>query len=287
MRRLRLNRIRNMPAAEIRSRARQEFLKLGGRFSLASGREMSDSEFLRHFPRTAALPSAKAAAALILDRIYRETHSPEERSALISKADSACCGRFDLMGFSALSFGEPIDWRLEPLSGRRTGLVHWSRIDYLDPQVAGDKKITWELNRHQHFVTLGQAYWMTGDEGYAVAFADQITSWMDANPPGIGINWASSLELAFRLVSWIWALYLFSDARAVTQELVARLLKFMLLHARHIDAFTSQYFSPNTHLTGEALGLVYLGVALPELESAPYWRERGLKILVEQLPIQV
>src|SRR5262249_42778858 len=205
MRRLRLNRIRNMPAAEIRSRARQEFLKLGGRFSLASGREMSDSEFLRHFPRTAALPSAKAAAALILDRIYRETHSqedglrgpfpalsqraaivaamdrrfPEERSALISKADSACCGRFDLIGFSALSFGEPIDWRLEPLSGRRTGLVHWSRIDYLDPQVAGDKKITWELNRHQHFVTLGQAYWMTGDEGYAVAFADQITSWMD------------------------------------------------------------------------------------------------------------
>ena len=33
----------------------------------------------------------------------------------------------------------------------------------------GDVKHVWELNRHQHFVTLGQAYWYTGDEAFARA----------------------------------------------------------------------------------------------------------------------
>jgi hypothetical protein len=47
----------------------------------------------------------------------------------------------------------------EPTTGKRTPLLHWSQIDFLNPDVAGDKKFTWELNRHQFFVTLGQAYW--------------------------------------------------------------------------------------------------------------------------------
>ncbi|MGH9764761.1 MAG: heparinase II/III family protein, partial [Blastocatellia bacterium] len=101
-----------------------------------------------------------------------------------------------------MDFGYPINWRLEPTSGKETPLTHWSRIDYLDPSVAGDKKITWELNRHSHFITLGQAYVMTGDEAYAQAFVGQASSWMDQNPPNLGINWSSSLELAFRSISW-------------------------------------------------------------------------------------
>ena len=88
----------------------------------------------------------------------------DECSALIERAQRAAYGKFDLLGLTDLSFGEPIDWHLEPESGKRTGLDHWSEIDYLSPEVAGDKKITWELNRHQHFVTLGQAYWLTGYE---------------------------------------------------------------------------------------------------------------------------
>lgn len=41
----------------------------------------------------------------------------------------------------------------------------------------------------------------------------------------------------------------------------------------------STYFSPNTHLTGEALGLFYLGVMLPEFKRAARWRNVGQSIL--------
>jgi hypothetical protein len=319
MLRNRLNRIRNMPASEVRGRAKQEFLKRCESVLPVAAREMTDTELLRHLQYKSDLQyrsdkpgCVEDASQLLLDRIYRDSHSrhaatgrfpslgerraiadamlrrfPEQRAAIIQKADNACAGRFDLMGFKGLSFGDPIKWRLEPLSGKTTPLTHWSRVDYLDPSVAGDKKITWELNRHQHFVTLGQAYLMTGDERYAAAFAGQVDSWMTSNPPGLGINWASSLELALRIISWIWSLYFFSGSVHLSPRLMARLLKFLVAQARHIDRFMSLYFSPNTHLTGEALGLLYLGTALPELSQSSYWRRRATSILFDQLSKQV
>jgi hypothetical protein len=65
------------------------------------------------------------------------------------------------------------------------------------------------------------------------------------------------------------------------------MLKHLVAHGRHIETYLSYYFSPNTHLTGEALGLFYLGTCLPELGRAGAWREKGLRVLLEQLPLQV
>src|SRR5262249_11071254 len=151
----------------------------------------------------------------------------------------------------------------------------------------GDKKIIWELNRHQYFIQLGQAYWLTGNEAYAETFITHLDSWMDRNPPKKGINWASSLEIAFRSISWLWALRFFRDAPSLRAETFHRAVKFLYLNARHLETYLSTYFSPNTHLTGEALGLFYLGLLLPEFKEACQWKEKGKQILLQQLPIHV
>lgn len=130
---------------------------------------------------------------------------PHSAQRLIGKADRICDGKFDLLGFKELSFGNPVNWHLEPTTGKRIPLLHWSKLDYLDADVAGDKKIIWELNRHQYFSTLGQAYWLTRDERYARTFRNHLEAWMDSNPPKLGINWVSSLEVAFRSMSWLLA----------------------------------------------------------------------------------
>lgn len=231
----------------------------------------------------AFLPSFRdrsRAAALLRERW------PDSVERSIERADAVLEGRFEIFGHE-LHFGDPIDWQLDPLSGRRGPLAHWSRIPFLDPEATGDHKVIWELNRHQHFYDLGKAYWCTGDERYAAAFAAHVTAWMRANPPKLGINWASSLELAFRAISWLWALHYFRDSAHLTPALYREILECLHLHGRHIERFLSTYFSPNTHLTGEALGLAYLGAALPELRHARRWRELGLKILAEQLRRQV
>ena len=216
-----------------------------------------------------------------------KSRMPDAAVRLIEKADRICDGAFALLGFTKLNFGNPIDWHFEPTTGKRIPLRHWSKLDYLDADIAGDKKIIWELNRHQYFATLGQAYWLTNDEKYARAFANHLEQWMDANPPKLGINWASSLEVAFRSMSWLWALYFLKSSPSLSAETVKQAWKFLYLSARHLESYLSTYFSPNTHLTGEALGLFYLGSLLPEFKEAKRWQELGSSILIEQLPVHV
>jgi hypothetical protein len=212
---------------------------------------------------------------------------PDAEREIVNTADRIANGTFDLLGLRDLNLGRPIDWHLEPTSGKRTPLRHWSQLDYLDAQLAGDKKITWELNRHQYFLTLGRAYWLTGDERYTQDFVSHLDSWLTQNPPKLGINWASSLEIAFRSISWLWALQFFKESPSLKPSEVVRMLKFLYLNALHLETFLSTYFSPNTHLTGEALGLFYIGLLLPEFRDAERWRNLGVEILVAQLPRHV
>src|SRR5439155_9729176 len=214
-------------------------------------------------------------------------HMPEAGAQVIAAADAVSRGRFSVLGYRELSFGEPVDWHLDPISGRRAPLVHWSCLNHLNPAAVGDSKVVWELNRHQWLVHLGQAYRLTGDERYAETFVTHLRDWMQANPPGMGINWASSLEVSLRLIAWCWALALFRNARALSPEFFVSLLSAIQAHASHVERYLSYYFSPNTHLTGEALGLVYAGVVFPELRAADRWRKVGTRILIEQSERQI
>ena len=205
----------------------------------------------------------------------------------IDAAEEILEGRIDLFGLKNLYVGTEIDWHREPVSSKRSPLKHWKEFDDLETGETGNKKIIWELNRHQHFFTLGVAYLMTGDERFAASFAAQLDSWMEQNPPGIGVNWSSSLEVSLRAMSWIWAFHFFRDSIHFTPELFKKALKYLYLHARHIEQYLSKYYSPNTHLTGEGLGLYYLGSQLPFFNRAKRWRKLGEDILFSEITKQV
>ena len=212
---------------------------------------------------------------------------PNDVAMLCKRGDAALKGRFDLLGYHDLWFGEPIDWHLDPLRGRRAPDGHWSQIPYLDVGVVGDHKLVWELNRHQHFVTLGQAYWLTGERRFLDGLETQWRDWMTRNQPSRGINWASSLEVALRSVAWLWAAHLARAAGEDRQDLWSEVARSLRAHGRHLERYLSAYFSPNTHLTGEALGLLYLGCRLEETPTTLRWRMLGWRILGEQLERQV
>jgi hypothetical protein len=212
---------------------------------------------------------------------------PCQAEGLRRSADLALEGCFSLLGIERLQFGYPIDWHLEPRSGRRSPLVPWKQLDSLDPSRTGDKKIVWELNRHQHLLTLGRAFLTTGDDRYAAAVGEHIASWIRENPLAQGINWVSSLELAFRCMGWLWSLALIRTWNKWPSLPLHDIARALYLHGRHIERHLSTYYSPNTHLTGEALGLYYLGTCLPELKRARRWRNLGRSILLQELDRQV
>ncbi len=219
--------------------------------------------------------------------LFRELFGQRRGVEIVRKADDILGGRVDLLGLPGLYVGTDIDWHREPVSGKSAPLKHWKQVSDLTTEEIGDLKVLWELNRHQHFFTLGLAYWLTDDERYAEVFARHAETWMEQNPPGLGINWASSLEVSFRLMSWIWALHFFREAKALTSEFFKQVVKYLWLHGRHIERYLSTYYSPNTHLTGEGLGLFYLGTQLPFLKNASAWAALGENILLSEISRQV
>ncbi|HEX6178007.1 MAG TPA: alginate lyase family protein, partial [Thermoanaerobaculia bacterium] len=209
--------------------------------------------------------------------------SSEHRRSVLATAEEICAGRFRMLGYRGLEIGTDPDWHRDAVSGRVAPRIHSSLIDPLDAAVIGDSTVTGELNRHQGMVRLAQAYRISGDERFAAEIVRHTESWLDHNRPGVGINWTSSLELALRLIAWTWALVLIRESSAVTAEFFQRLLASIGQHARRIERNLSFYFSPNTHLTGEALGLVYAGTFYAELPGAERWRTLGTRILVSEI----
>jgi hypothetical protein len=168
-----------------------------------------------------------------------------------------------------LDFDSPTLWRRDPLSGRETPPKYFRRIPYLNVEEAGDHKIIWELNRHQHLVVLAQ----TGDEASLKVLFSELESWFAENPFQRGINWASALEVAFRALSWI-QIYQAAGSR-MAPELRTQFLQGLYRHGRHLEANLSIYFSPNTHLLGEAVALHALGALFPDFPEAARWVETG------------
>ena len=167
---------------------------------------------------------------------------------------------------------------------RETDLRYFRRIPYLDFSRAGDHKIIWELNRHQHLTILAQAYALTGRDEFFEEITRQWKSWVAENPFQRGINWASALEVAFRALSWTWVYHLAGNRMvpALRQEFLNQLY----LHGCHLEYNLSVYFSPNTHLQGEAVALHALGVLFKFPRSAQ-WAQLGARVVREELAKQV
>jgi hypothetical protein len=214
-------------------------------------------------------PSAAADAAALADQVIR--------------------GRYALLGYSDLDFGSPPDWHFDPVHHRHSPHSYWASVPYLNPAL-GDHKVIWEVNRHQHWLTLGRAHALIGDGRYYEEMTRQLASWLDTNPPLFGINWASMLELAFRSLSWLWALEFFAgkaSSAASSTPWIVDLLVALDRQLTHVEQNLSRYFSPNTHLSGEALALYVAGLSLPELASSAHWADIGRQVLVTEATRQV
>ncbi|PYU30003.1 MAG: hypothetical protein DMG31_15075 [Acidobacteria bacterium] len=211
---------------------------------------------------------------------------PEAIEATIVQAERICRHEFDLLGYEGLHYGPEIDWHLDAVSGKSAPRKLWFKIHYLDYSEVGDVKVTWELNRHQHLVTLAKAYCFTGDDRYVLELIRQWYAWQQNNPYPIGVNWASSLEVAFRSLSWLWILHLLQRCPLATSQFRCDLQRGLALGGRHIARYLSTYFSPNTHLLGEGVALFFLGV-LCNSKSSAQWQQRGWDIVLAQAKRQV
>ncbi|MEQ1946247.1 MAG: alginate lyase family protein [Bryobacteraceae bacterium] len=215
------------------------------------------------------LPDPSAVTSMLRGTAYE--------ARLLAIAEGILRREFALLGYSIQT--EPgIRWRRDYVHARESGLAYFRRIPYLNTLAVGDHKVVWELNRHQHLVVLAQAYCLSARPVFLDELWLQLKSWLQQNPFCQGMNWTSALEVAFRAISWLWIEHLVG--RHMPAALREPWLRMLFQHGRYLEYNLSVYFSPNTHLQGEALALHALGVFFHG-DSAERWRSLGAATMAQ------
>lgn len=207
--------------------------------------------------------------------------SAAQREAVLAEADRLLAGRWRVFALEDAPLGFPPRWNVDPLTGREAPLTHGKRLNYRDEARVGNIKYLWEPSRHLELVTLAQAWRLGGEPRYLEACRTLLESWFDQCPYPLGVHWASSLELAIRLLNWSVAWHLLGGAASPLfegvngQALRARWLESVWRHAEFIRGHLSKHSSANNHLLGEFMGLLFAGLTWPCWPQAQSWLERG------------
>jgi len=281
-----VSRLRSMSAAEIawrvRSLARDQADRVRITAGWLPGKALIDTQ--------AGLVPAALRLTDVEPGEWSRLPSDRPESAWLARlqrrADELTKNRFTFFSLTAHHLGTPIDWHRDHESGKASPQTLSLNIDYRDFSRVGDAKMVWEPSRHQHLVVLGRAWRASGDRRYAATVVEHIDAWLDANPFGTGMNWRSPLELAIRLINWVWAIDLIRDAGVMTEAFERRVLYSAYLHLWDVSRKFSQGSSANNHLIGEAAGVFIGALFFSGLPNANEWRDEAARHLSEQILVQ-
>lgn len=213
---------------------------------------------------------------------------PLETSDLLSLARTICDEhRWSLLGYEEQYFGDEIQWRRDPISGYVSPLIYHGDVELIRDD-GSDARVLWELNRLGHFLTLGRAYAVSGDEKFATEFFKQIQSWSDQNPYGKGPNWHCAMEVALRAINLLSSFELFRQSQQLTAESLSHLLALLDQHGTYIrNNLEFSYLATSNHYFSDVVGLLWLGIMLPELRYANEWREFGFREMLREIDKQI
>ena len=247
------------------------------------------SDLLAHFrsrPRPKFFPGFQdpAATAQLQAQIF-----PRETACLIEQAERMVKEHsWPLLGFGEKCFAEAeIQWRRDPLSGFSWPLDYHADINLLRKD-GSDARVVWELNRCGHFITLGRAFALTNDDRLSQAFFSQLATWREQNPVARGVNWNCAMEVALRAMNLLGALALFLPAPQMDEVALKEILTTFDQHGAHIQRnLEFSHIATSNHYLADVVGLLWIGLMLPELAAAGEWREFGLREMLNEMDKQV
>lgn len=250
---------------------------------------MQPAALLNHFQQRQQpkfFPGFTLPAAEIADSHRRLF--PEETDELIAEAERITQDHcWPLLGLGERCFGTTINWHLDPQSGFTWPLDYYGDIDLWRGD-GSDVRLVWELNRLGHVLTLARAYAITGDQRFSDEFFLQLESWHTSNPLGRGVNWNCAMEVALRAMNMLGAFNVFRHAPGFDEKKLSLLLKVLDQHGRYVHTHLEfSYIATSNHYLSDVIGLLWLGIMLPELEQAQAWRTFALREMLREMEKQV
>jgi len=182
----------------------------------------------------------------------------DEKQNLVAQADAACQGK--ILGFSSikLDYGTPINWQLNPLTGKSCDITKkWYQIPDFDKN-RGDIKVIWEISRFSHFLTLARAYLLSSNKKYYTAFSEQLSDWLKKNPYDFGSNYKCGQECSLRMANVLLTYSVFQKSGVATSqdtENVEKLIDWCYRRVRS-NFFYAYKCIKNNHTLSELMGMI-------------------------------
>lgn len=215
------------------------------------------------------------------------TRYPESIDGVVHCANDICNHIFDLLGSGPVNLGDKINWYCDFKTGRCWPPKYYTDIDYNNLDEPSDVKVVWELTRFQHFIVLGKAYLYTKDEKYAREFINQWEDFVRHNPVAMSVNWACTMDVALRAISWIWSYHFFKESPSFNYVLQARFIYDLTCHGKFIYRNLEYSDVNGNHYLSDGAGLIFLGLFLNKVREAGNWLEKGKEIIFGEIEKQV
>ncbi|MFZ1083304.1 MAG: alginate lyase family protein [Candidatus Kryptoniota bacterium] len=191
--------------------------------------------------------------------------------SIMDDADMVHENKFKMLGSELFSFGTKIDWHLDFKSGKKWPRSFYTKINALKSSDHSDVKIPWELSRFHQAIWLGKAYWISQSESHAQKFKDMANDWIDSNPVGYGVNWASPIEAAIRAMNLIIGLMYFIGSESIDDKFFTKLLCSLYDHGTYISHNLERTLRSGNHYISNLVGLLYLGIFFYDTKVGKRW----------------
>lgn len=209
---------------------------------------------------------------------YCKEFWPNDVDHVLRVANDVCNNKF--------LFDNPWDMERTYDTVKFTGEINWYLI------LAKDREFCWQFNRHRFFISLGQAYQLTGNEEYAKTYVNLVKDWIKRvrieSDPDIDMGPLRTLEIGIRGETWTQSILYFENSKWIDDEFIALFCNSLMEQARRLrDNFLYHKYVSNWGVI-ESSGLFLISQTLPaDYDSVDSFQKVALERLEIAARVQV
>ena len=181
------------------------------------------------------------------------------------------------------------DWVTNPLTEKKYPMIHWSKINQMDPEI-GDIKYVWERSKFFHFQIYVNSITKYNINDILTNGLNEMLDWIRSNPRNIGPNWCCSQEISLRLINWTIFIQKFKKILLENFEkelaIVLRSIEEQIIHV-HKNINFSKIAVRNNHAFSECLGLFIIYTVFPFFDNAKKRAVFGYKNFINEVEFQI
>lgn len=159
---------------------------------------------------------------------------------------------FQCLGYGKLKIPQKREWHYDNLHDYKWKLSYFNNIDYIAIDDFCDIKIPWEMSRLQYLIILAFAFIENKDEKVLKKYNSIINDWTSANPPGYGVNWTCTMEVAIRMTNI--AISFMIVKKYLSEKQINLITQSLAEHKKYIYHFPEISDVPGNHYLSNLMG---------------------------------